>query len=305
MVLEPTTFLVGGALEYALSLVRERAAAHAITLDAGGGSASRHVIEADELRFKQVVLNLVSNAVKFTPDGGTVSVRAALEGDELEVTVTDTGIGVPPRIASGSSSRSSRVAAGAPKEEGTGLGLTLSRRIVELFGGRMWLESVVGSGSTFGFAVPAPQQRALDADPAARRPGRAARRPARRRRPRLAGSDVGLPGRCAGAGGAGARRRRGARADPPGAAGGRRARHPAAAARRLAGARRPEGGPATWRRSRWSSRRWSTSGRAVWRWARTPTCSSRSAATTWSAPCGASGRWDRRRLVRTGRRSAS
>jgi signal transduction histidine kinase/ActR/RegA family two-component response regulator len=153
MVLEPTTFSVGGALEYALSLVRERAAAHAITLtvevadDAG-------VIEADELRFKQVVLNLVSNAVKFTPDGGSVQVRADRDGDELLVAVTDTGIGVAPEDQERIFESFQQGGRGAPKEEGTGLGLTLSRRIVELFGGRIWLASAVGSGSTFGFAIP-------------------------------------------------------------------------------------------------------------------------------------------------------
>ena len=169
MVLEPSTFLVGGALEYALSLVRERAAAHDITL-AVEVDPRVPVIEADELRFKQVVLNLVSNAVKFTPDGGTVSVRAALEGDELQVTVTDSGIGVPAEDRERIFESFQQGGRGAPKEEGTGLGLTLSRRIVELFGGRMWLESVVGSGSTFGFAVPAPQRRARDADQTARLP---------------------------------------------------------------------------------------------------------------------------------------
>jgi signal transduction histidine kinase/CheY-like chemotaxis protein len=153
MVLEPTTFSVGSALEYALSLVRERAAAHAITLtvevadDAG-------LIEADELRFKQVVLNLVSNAVKFTPDGGSVRVRAERDGDELSVAVTDTGIGVAPEDQERIFESFQQGGRGAPKEEGTGLGLTLSRRIVELFGGRIWLSSTVGSGSTFGFAIP-------------------------------------------------------------------------------------------------------------------------------------------------------
>ena len=103
-------------------------------------------IVADELRFKQVVLNLLSNAVKFTPDGGSVSVRAYREGTDLVVTVTDTGIGVAAR---GSGEDLRVLPAGRPrsaKEEGTGLGLTLSRRIVELFGGRMWLESTVGVG---------------------------------------------------------------------------------------------------------------------------------------------------------------
>jgi CheY-like chemotaxis protein/anti-sigma regulatory factor (Ser/Thr protein kinase) len=149
--LEPNLFRVVGALDYALTVIRERAAKHAITVtvqvadDVG-------FIEADELRFKQVVLNLATNAVKFTPEGGSVSIRAWREGPELVVTVTDTGIGVRPedqeRIF-----ESFQQARGA-QEEGTGLGLPFSRRMVDLFGGRMWLKSAPGAGSTFGFAIP-------------------------------------------------------------------------------------------------------------------------------------------------------
>ncbi len=150
-------FQVGSALEDALAMVRERAALHAITVtvevadDVG-------MLEADELRFKQVVLNLLSNAVKFTPDGGSVSIRAYREGNELMVTVTDTGIGVPPEDQERIFESFQQGRRGAPKEEGTGLGLTLSRRIVGLFGGRMWLESAPGVGSTFGFSIPGLQE---------------------------------------------------------------------------------------------------------------------------------------------------
>jgi signal transduction histidine kinase/ActR/RegA family two-component response regulator len=161
MVLEPSMFRVDSALEYTLAMVRERAALHAITVtvevadDVG-------MVEADELRFKQVVLNLLSNAVKFTPDGGSVSVRAYREGSALVVTVTDTGIGVPPEDQERIFESFQQGRRGAPKEEGTGLGLTLSRRIVGLFGGRMWLESTPGVGSTFGFSIPGLLERAAE-----------------------------------------------------------------------------------------------------------------------------------------------
>jgi signal transduction histidine kinase/CheY-like chemotaxis protein len=153
MVLEPSTFSVDGALDYALTMLRERATAHAITLtvqvadDVG-------TIETDDLRFKQVVLNLLSNAVKFTPDGGKVSVAAYREGTQLTVTVTDTGIGVPPEDQERIFESFQQGRRGPSKEEGTGLGLTLSRKMVELMGGRMWLESTPGIGSTFGFSIP-------------------------------------------------------------------------------------------------------------------------------------------------------
>jgi signal transduction histidine kinase len=153
MVLEPSTFEVAGALEYTSKMVRERATQHAITVavDVADGVDT---IVADELRFKQVVLNLLSNAVKFTPDGGSVSARAYPDGADLVVTVTDTGIGVPEEDQEKIFESFQQGRRGAPKEEGTGLGLTLSRRLVGLFGGRMWLESTPGVGSMFGFSIP-------------------------------------------------------------------------------------------------------------------------------------------------------
>jgi signal transduction histidine kinase/ActR/RegA family two-component response regulator len=153
MVLEPSTFRVAQALEYAVSLVRERAARHGIAVSVGIGDGV-DTLDADELRFKQVLLNLLSNAVKFTPDGGSVDVRADRDGDELVVTVSDTGVGVPPEDQERIFESFQQGGRGVAREEGTGLGLTLTRRIVELFDGRLWLESEVGVGSTFGFAVP-------------------------------------------------------------------------------------------------------------------------------------------------------
>ncbi|MGZ5404452.1 MAG: hybrid sensor histidine kinase/response regulator, partial [Nocardioides sp.] len=153
MVLEPTTVHVSAALEYALSLVRERAAHHhiSVSLDVAEDVTT---IEADELRFKQVVLNLVSNAVKFTPDGGRVDVRAWIEAGELSVTVTDTGVGIAEQDRERIFESFQQGHRGLAREEGTGLGLTLCRRMVELFGGRLWLETELGKGSTFGVALP-------------------------------------------------------------------------------------------------------------------------------------------------------
>jgi signal transduction histidine kinase len=159
MVPEPSTFWVGSALEDTLAMVRERAAVHAITVTVEVADDVMMIV-TDERRFKQVVLNLLSNAVKFTPDGGSVSIRAFRDGNELTVTVTDTGIGVPPEDQERIFESFQQGRRGAPKEEGTGLGLTLSRRIVGLLGGRMWLESTPGVGSTFGFSIPGLQERA-------------------------------------------------------------------------------------------------------------------------------------------------
>jgi CheY-like chemotaxis protein/anti-sigma regulatory factor (Ser/Thr protein kinase) len=153
MELEFTSLDVPAALEYAASMLRERATAHSIDLRV---EFERKVgaVEADELRFKQVVLNLVSNAVKFTPDGGSVVIWADEVGTDLHVSVKDTGVGIPVDDRERIFESFQQGGRGASREEGTGLGLTLSRRIVELLGGRMWLESEVGVGNTLGFSIP-------------------------------------------------------------------------------------------------------------------------------------------------------
>ena len=83
----------------------------------------------------------------------STSARSAL-ADEVVVTVTDTGVGIPPEDRERIFESFQQGGRGVAREEGTGLGLTLSRRIVELFDGRLWLESQVGVGSTFGFSLP-------------------------------------------------------------------------------------------------------------------------------------------------------
>jgi signal transduction histidine kinase/ActR/RegA family two-component response regulator len=153
MALEFTSLDVPAALEYAASMLRERATAHSIDLRVELGERVG-AVEADELRFKQVVLNLVSNAVKFTPDGGSVVIWADEVDADLHVSVKDTGVGIPVQDRERIFESFQQGGRGASREEGTGLGLTLSRRIVELLGGRMWLESEVGVGSTFGFSIP-------------------------------------------------------------------------------------------------------------------------------------------------------
>jgi signal transduction histidine kinase/CheY-like chemotaxis protein len=152
MELEPGPLSLPDLLEHGLAMVRERAARHGVALSLDV-APEVGVIWADELKLKQVVLNLLSNAVKFTPSGGTVDVSAQIAGDEAQVVVRDTGIGIDPadhqRIFE-AFQRGGREA----RSEGTGLGLTLSKRIVELHGGRIWMSSRPGTGSTFGFAVP-------------------------------------------------------------------------------------------------------------------------------------------------------
>ena len=153
MELELSEFSVRAAMEQALALVRERAALHRITV-AFEIDPTLDLITSDELRFKQVMLNLLSNAVKFTPDGGHIAVHAVHAREWLTVTVTDNGIGIPPEDQERIFESFHQGRRGASREEGTGLGLTLCRRIVTLMGGVMTLKSEVGVGSTFSFSVP-------------------------------------------------------------------------------------------------------------------------------------------------------
>jgi signal transduction histidine kinase/DNA-binding response OmpR family regulator len=153
MVLNRSEFAVPESLEYCLSMVRERAIKQRIQLsleiDPEVGP-----IDADRRHFRQVVLNLLSNAVKFTPEGGRVGVRGFIRDQDLVVEVTDTGPGVPAEDRQRIFDAFQQGARHPEQTEGTGLGLTLSKRILELHGGRIWVESEPGQGSTFGFALP-------------------------------------------------------------------------------------------------------------------------------------------------------
>jgi signal transduction histidine kinase len=111
-------------------------------------------IRGDERKVKQVLLNLLSNALKFTPEGGHVDVRADVRGDRCEISVTDTGVGIAPEDLDAVFEEFRQVGAAAKKVEGTGLGLAISRKFIELHGGRIWATSQVGIGSTFAFTLP-------------------------------------------------------------------------------------------------------------------------------------------------------
>jgi signal transduction histidine kinase len=153
MELETTDFDLPSAIESTLMLVRERAHRRAITLERTIDERLG-VVRADERKVKQVLLNLLSNALKFTPEGGQVAVRAGMHNDEAEISVADTGVGIAPEDQAAVFEEFRQVGAAAKKVEGTGLGLAISRKFIELHGGRIWVKSQVGSGSTFSFTLP-------------------------------------------------------------------------------------------------------------------------------------------------------
>jgi signal transduction histidine kinase len=154
MELELSTFHLPTAISNALVLIRERAMRHGIHI----GSAIDPRLadfEADERKVKQVLLNLLSNAVKFTPEGGRVDVTAQLDTDHVEIAVRDTGAGIAAEDQSSLFQEFSQVGSDRlKKSEGTGLGLALTKRFVELHGGRIRVKSTPGLGSTFAFTLP-------------------------------------------------------------------------------------------------------------------------------------------------------
>ena len=154
MVLETTSVDVPTFVHATAGLVRERAHRSGLALEVRCDDLVPPVV-ADELRLRQVLLNLLTNAIKFTPSGGSVVVRARLSGPEVEIAVSDTGVGVAQADRERIFESFQQGERAMSAQEGTGLGLTLSRRIVELHGGRIWLESDAGAGSTFAFTVPA------------------------------------------------------------------------------------------------------------------------------------------------------
>ena len=154
MELELASFDLPSAVDNALTLIKERAGRHGIEL-ASVVDPAVSGIYADERKFKQILLNLLSNAVKFTPEGGRISVASRAVGSMIEVGVTDTGIGIAPEDCDAVFEEFRQVGTDYTKKaEGTGLGLALTRKFVELHGGKIWVTSVVGKGSTFTFTLP-------------------------------------------------------------------------------------------------------------------------------------------------------
>jgi signal transduction histidine kinase len=142
------------ALDNALTLVRERATRHGITLTQTVDAAVGDIV-ADERKVKQILLNLLSNAVKFTPEGGRVSLTATAIDGVMTIAVSDTGVGIAPENQAAIFEEFRQVGQDdARRQEGTGLGLTLAKKFVELHGGRIRVESHVGQGSTFSFTLP-------------------------------------------------------------------------------------------------------------------------------------------------------
>jgi signal transduction histidine kinase len=154
MELELAEFYLPAALSNAMTLVRERAARHGVTVECDI-DPELGTFHGDERKFKQILLNLLANAVKFTPAAGTIHVAAKRNGAALELSVADTGIGIAPEdqgIIFEEFRQVGRDYTG--KTEGTGLGLALTKRFVELHGGSIRVESAVGQGSTFTVTLP-------------------------------------------------------------------------------------------------------------------------------------------------------
>jgi signal transduction histidine kinase len=153
MELELTDFHLPTALDNALMLVRERAGRRSIALHTNIDTRLGQ-LQADERKVRQVILNLLSNAIKFTPEGGRIEVVAAPKDGLVEVSVSDTGVGIAPEDQDKVFEEFRQVGTAEKKAEGTGLGLTLCRKFIELHGGRIWVKSELGVGSTFAFTIP-------------------------------------------------------------------------------------------------------------------------------------------------------
>ena len=151
--LEVAPFSLQEALERGVAMVRERATKDGVQVTLAA-NPDIDVVAGDERRIRQVIFNLLSNAVKFTPSGGSVDVWATQVNGHVSVSVADTGAGIAAEDLERIFDEFQQTKAGIEQGEGTGLGLALSKRLVELHGGRIWVDSELGRGSTFVFTLP-------------------------------------------------------------------------------------------------------------------------------------------------------
>jgi signal transduction histidine kinase len=154
MELDVARFDLRAAVDNCATLIRERVLRHRLVLRCAPATMPSHWV-ADERKLKQVLINLLSNAVKFTPPGGEITVEAREEGDALALCVADTGVGIAREDQEAIFHEFHQLrAAGIARQEGTGLGLALSRRLVELHGGTLTVASEPGRGSRFTARFP-------------------------------------------------------------------------------------------------------------------------------------------------------
>lgn len=157
MELELSEINIKHLLEYSMIMIKEKTMKHGIRLDLQvPEELADFEIQVDERKIKQVMFNLLSNAAKFTPDGGAIKVEATQEGEELIISISDTGIGLAPENQEKIFEKFYQVNGGKRgKTPGTGLGLPLIKRLVELHDGKLWVESEgKEKGSTFSFVLP-------------------------------------------------------------------------------------------------------------------------------------------------------
>jgi len=154
MELEPSEFNLRELIERSLVMFKEKAMKHNIKIKADVEKEIESIV-ADERKIKQVIFNLLSNAMKFTPDGGNVGINITKADNEIRITVWDTGVGISkedmPKLFQPFQQLETVL---SKKYPGTGLGLNLCKRFVELHGGKIWGESEVGKGSEFIFTIP-------------------------------------------------------------------------------------------------------------------------------------------------------
>jgi PAS domain S-box-containing protein len=166
MGLDLSTFSLRESLDASLKILRERALKAGLELKLDLAPEAELLIKADPRKLKQILFNLLANAIKFTPTAGRITVSALRDGGFIEITVADSGIGIReediPKLFQAFTQLESVYTKGF---EGTGLGLALTRQLVELHGGRIWVKSEFGTGSRFSFTIPITQAARREPEP--------------------------------------------------------------------------------------------------------------------------------------------
>jgi PAS domain S-box-containing protein len=156
MTLSPEVINAGFLMAEMAATMQPLASEKRITVNVRKDNAANILLIADAPKVKQILYNLLGNAIKFTPDGGEINIHASLEGKMVRISVIDNGMGISSEDQKKLFSPFTQLDNSVSKQhEGTGLGLALVKELVELHGGRVWVESEVGKGSSFTFELPA------------------------------------------------------------------------------------------------------------------------------------------------------